>query len=139
MRRKQTLRKGGYGDLNFYYIAHFSPSLGEGWERIQGIAAFPQRTQRGSQVFINDGVSILADTAEGGRGRRLPSNYAVASHEIGHWMGLYHTFQGGCYQGDGVDDTEAQQAPTQRCTPQSRPFSCGSPDPIFNFMDYAPP
>lgn len=73
-------------------------------------------------------------------------------HEVGHWMGLSHTFQGGCAgmsssncssAGDYVCDTPpvAQQSFSSNCS--SQPNTCSeSPnqiDMIWNHMDYTHP
>lgn len=55
--------------------------------------------------------------------------------QVGHWMGLYHTFEGGCQgRGDWVADTAAAAYPSYDC--QDRRDSClgGGSDPSNNYM-----
>ena len=56
-------------------------------------------------------------------------------HEVGHYLGLYHTFENGCSNpGDEVDDTPYQSDANYGC-PSSN-YSCSSYDDIGNYMDY---
>ncbi|MEO6719422.1 MAG: M43 family zinc metalloprotease [Ferruginibacter sp.] len=85
---------------------------------------------------------------------------AVLAHEMGHYLGLYHTFDGGCSntdcltQGDRVCDTppDGSVSPSPSCgNPQNSCFtdtlsnySNGNfftdvPDQVTNFMDYGNP
>ena len=62
-------------------------------------------------------------------------------HEVGHYLGLYHTFNGGCgttscyTTGDRICDTNREQSAHFGCAAQST-CSDGA-DPILNFMDYS--
>jgi len=63
-------------------------------------------------------------------------------HEVGHWVGLYHTFHPGytcCHPGDEVDDTPAEAFPAQGCPDADRDTCPGQPgnDPVTNYMDYS--
>lgn len=61
----------------------------------------------------------------------------VTAHEIGHYLGLYHTFQGGCADGDFVADTPAQGRPTFTCDVGiDTCVGAEGKDDVKNFMNY---
>jgi hypothetical protein len=121
--RKAT-RQGGANALNIWLVDF----------KYLGIATFPWDYEHNAGV---DGIRVAYNSLPGGDIEDFNLG-ETATHETGHWLGLYHTFQGGCTEvNDEVADTPAQSGPTSGC-PEGRD-SCDLPglDPIHNFMDYS--
>ncbi len=120
---KSALRKGDASELNLY--------LNEpGYEKpadLIGIATWPWDYQAAPEL---DGVMLKYSTVPGGGAKPFDEG-KQASHETGHWLGLYHTFEGGCAApGDYVDDTPAEAAPTSGCPTDLKACDNTTPAPV---------
>ena len=141
---KAALRVGDASTLNVYFSAAGGAL---------GYATFPSDY---ATFPKDDGVVILGTSVPGGSSTSYNDGKTLV-HEVGHWFGLYHTFQTdsffpflslflslfglqrGCNSvGDEIDDTPAQRTQTTGCPvgKDSCPRAAGL-DPINNYMDYS--
>lgn len=121
--RSQT-RQGGADALNIWLV-NFS---------YLGVATFPWDYSSDPSV---DGIRVQYSSLPGGSATGFNLG-KTATHEAGHWLGLYHTFQGGCTStNDEVADTPAQGGPSSGCPTGADTCSLPGSDPIHNYMDYS--
>ena len=122
---KKALHLGTRSHLNIY-LANLGDDL-------LGYSTFPFDT-----TLKDDGVVILNESLPGGSA--APFNQGdTATHEIGHWLGLFHTFEGGCAApGDYVSDTPYQADGDNIFFCRVSDDTCAQPgkDPVHNYMSY---
>ncbi|KAG9053691.1 hypothetical protein FS842_007420 [Serendipita sp. 407] len=124
---KNALHTGGASTLNVYTVNFADGTL--------GYAAFPW------DYYIypkRDGVVIQYNTYPGGSKKNYNQGKTL-THEVGHWLGVYHVFQGNSCSGKGdyVDDTPEQSTATFGCPASKNSCSQSGNDSIHNYMDYS--
>ncbi|KAL4898439.1 hypothetical protein BDV59DRAFT_197348 [Aspergillus ambiguus] len=151
---KTALRRGSYRTLNVYFhtdLEHSGSGAARGaaaaaaaGEKVLGFCSLPDPGVNASSpraAYVKDGCDILGHTMPGGP---IPhySRGGTAIHEIGHWNGLLHVFEGDSCQegadGDYIADTPQQGSSTEGCPGQKN--SCPElpgEDSIHNYMDYS--
>ncbi len=124
-RMKQALAIDPAHNLNVYTC---NPSGG-----LLGWAYFPSSYP---ETSFWHGTVLLYSSLPGGSA--APYNLGdTGTHEVGHYLGLDHTFAGGCSSpGDSIADTPPEASPAYGCPVGRDTCAGGGPDPIFNFMDY---
>lgn len=132
---QRTLHVGDARHLNMYTVGPkfrllgyaFFPTVAVDRPKLDGVVLFNASLPRGNADYGPGSVYNRGDTG---------------THEVGHWLNLYHTFQSGCGRlNDYVTDTERQKAgpnifeedPTLNTC---RPYTARSRDPVRNFMGY---
>ena len=135
---KNALRRGGPNALNIYTT---NGDVYLGWATLP----FYYKFQPGYDGVVLwwatlPGTGLSATTPDEPDGVLTYDQGDTGTHEVGHWLGLGHTFaSGGCnHPGDKIKDTPTEAEPQFLCI--ARDSCVGAPfpgdDPITNFMDY---
>jgi len=126
---KEMYHIGDAATLNVYTVTFNATT------KSLGTASIPSAYYRSPK---SDGVMVRHGTVTGGTREHFNLGRTL-THEVGHWLGLFHTFEGGCddFVGDNIADTPPQASGSDGC-PVGRDSCPGDgPDLINNFMDYS--
>ncbi|MBX7182314.1 MAG: PKD domain-containing protein [Bacteroidia bacterium] len=124
--------------LNIWVVKSIADQSGSGGITL-GYAQFP-----GAGAAETDGVVVRGDYVGSiGTASNTQNGGRTLTHEIGHILGLFHTFQGGCsggFFGEDIDDTPPVAANNFGCNLSAN--SCTNdnpdlPDMVQNYMDYS--
>lgn len=132
--QRSMLKQLSYWDntryLNMYVVKDINSGSG-----ILGYSSFPGGPPDEDGIVVRHSYFGKTGTASGGLGR-------TTTHEIGHWFGLYHTFQNGCggadtcNSGDNICDTPPVTAPNFGCPNINSCTNDSYPDQVANYLDY---
>ncbi len=129
VKMKKALHEGGPETLNIY-----TAKLGQfllGWAYLPSDFVGDNPLPR-----FYDGVVLEYRSLPGGDLGPYDSG-DTATHEVGHWIELQHTFQNGCEApGDSIADTPYEASPAFGCPIDRDTCTAPGVDPIHNFMDY---
>lgn len=139
MQMFQTYRCGRSGRLHIYTKLTFREIGSTQTGGVIGYASFPENYRPfPDPAYSRDGVVINHGTLPGGSGNPRSATGQTGAHEVGHWLGLRHTFLGGCtYPNDFIDDTPAELTPVRYLCPTTTRDTCPDEpgvDATFNIM-----
>ncbi|GKZ00467.1 hypothetical protein MPSEU_000999200 [Mayamaea pseudoterrestris] len=154
---KTPLYVSGSNALNIFYCRPTYVTTNGAAVESQGFSSWPTNANN-----VVDGLVIPHPKYYGPVGTQ---QYTI--HEAGHWMGLLHTYAGGCTSkervfenmvvsdGDGVQDTPAHATQTSdivsgmdtcwqnvtidTCDDVKNPLIDPGNDPVTNYMNFVPP
>ena len=121
--------------LNIWVVRSIDLAGFSGPGIVLGYAAFPYNNIPGT----SDGI-VIRHQNFGSIGTAQADRHRTLTHEVGHYLNLKHTFQGGCNGiGDNCSDTPPVTSSSIGCN--SNQNTCNSdnpdlPDMIENYMDY---